>query len=123
MMNEATPWVKTTDLRETYLLEIVPADIPRGVNLEVKKSDFLAISGSSGSGKSTLLNLIGALDNPSDGKILIEDLDASPSATMVLTPKVSLGAVVFAVGVSVVLALCPFWRASKLKPIEALRHE
>jgi putative ABC transport system permease protein len=41
----------------------------------------------------------------------------------VLTPEVLLGALGFGIGVSVVFALYPAWRASKLKPVEALRYE
>jgi putative ABC transport system ATP-binding protein len=47
------------------------------VNLKVDSGDFLAILGPSGSGKSTLLNLIGALDKPTEGKMLIEGTDIS----------------------------------------------
>jgi len=43
--------------------------------------------------------------------------------TPVLTPTVFLGALAFGVGVSVIFALYPAWRASKLKPVEALRYE
>jgi ABC-type antimicrobial peptide transport system permease subunit len=45
------------------------------------------------------------------------------SITPVLTPMVFLGAFGFGVGVSVIFALYPAWRASKLKPVEALRYE
>jgi ABC-type antimicrobial peptide transport system permease subunit len=43
--------------------------------------------------------------------------------TPLLTPEVLVGALGFGVGVSVVFALYPAWRASKLKPVEALRYE
>jgi putative ABC transport system ATP-binding protein len=45
--------------------------------LKVESGDFLAVLGPSGSGKSTLLNLIGALDKPTEGKMLIESIDIS----------------------------------------------
>ena len=46
-----------------------------GINLEVGKGDFISIMGSSGSGKSTLLNLIGGMDRPDKGKILVNGED------------------------------------------------
>ena len=69
--------VQTVDLKKTYLLGKVPVYALRGVSLKVEGGDFLAILGPSGSGKSTLLNLIGALDKPTDGKLLIEGVDVS----------------------------------------------
>jgi putative ABC transport system ATP-binding protein len=47
------------------------------VKLKVEKGDFIAILGPSGSGKSTLLNMIGALDTPTEGKVLIDGVDIS----------------------------------------------
>ncbi len=49
----------------------------RGVNLEIKKGDFVSIIGPSGSGKSTLLHLMGALDIPTKGKVFIDGIDIS----------------------------------------------
>jgi putative ABC transport system ATP-binding protein len=69
--------VEAVNLKKTYLLGKVPVEALRGVNLKVESGDFLAILGPSGSGKSTLLNLIGALDKPTEGKMLIEGVDIS----------------------------------------------
>jgi len=74
---KTTTIVEAFNLKKTYLLGKVPVNALRGVNLKVESGDFLAILGPSGSGKSTLLNLIGALDKPTEGKMLIEGVDVS----------------------------------------------
>jgi putative ABC transport system ATP-binding protein len=50
-------------------------DVLKGVNLEVPQGDFLALMGPSGSGKTTLLNMMGGLDKPSSGSIVVADTD------------------------------------------------
>jgi len=49
----------------------------RGVDFRIDPGEFLAVVGASGSGKSTLLNMVGALDRPTSGKILIDGVDTS----------------------------------------------
>jgi lipoprotein-releasing system ATP-binding protein len=66
--------VKTRDLRKTYGGK-VPVPVLHGVDLEIRSGEFVAIVGQSGSGKTTLLNLLGALDTPTGGSVVINGVD------------------------------------------------
>jgi putative ABC transport system ATP-binding protein len=72
-----TTLVEAVDLKKTYMLGKVPVEAVRGVNMKVELGEFISILGPSGSGKSTMLNLIGALDKPTAGKLLIDGVDIS----------------------------------------------
>ena len=67
--------LKTENLRKTYGTGEAKVEALRGVNLTVNKGEFLSIVGTSGSGKSTLLHMLGGLDRPTEGKVIIDGKD------------------------------------------------
>ncbi len=69
--------VSAHDVTKTYRTGKVDTHALRGVNLQVRSRDFLAIVGPSGSGKTTLLNLIGALDSATAGRLQVLGKDLS----------------------------------------------
>jgi putative ABC transport system ATP-binding protein len=69
--------VKVESVIKNYLLGKVVVPALKGVSIAVEKGEFLAIAGPSGSGKTTLLNLIGCIEKPTAGKILIDSVDIS----------------------------------------------
>lgn len=67
--------IYTEELYKTYMLGTIPVEVLNDINLSVKKGEFITIMGPSGSGKSTLLYLLGGLDRPSKGKIMVKGKD------------------------------------------------
>lgn len=67
--------VRVTDVEKVYDENGVPVQALRGINLTVGKGDFSVIAGPSGSGKTTLLNIVGTLDKPTHGKVLLDGED------------------------------------------------
>ena len=72
--------IRTWDLRKTYVMGDQEIHAVSGIDIEIKKGEYVAIMGPSGSGKSTLMNLIGCLDTPTSGLYylagkLVSDMD------------------------------------------------
>ncbi len=69
--------VRLDNVKKDYLLGKVRIRVLKGISLKIEKGDFVAIVGKSGSGKSTLLHIIGCLDKPTSGRVIIHGKDVS----------------------------------------------
>lgn len=69
--------IKTENLTKVFKTDEVQTYALNQVDIQVKKGEFVAIMGPSGCGKSTLLNIIGLLDNPTEGKYIFDGVDVS----------------------------------------------
>jgi putative ABC transport system ATP-binding protein len=76
-MAEADPLIRVEHVSKIYRLGKQSVAALTDVSLDIDEGVFLAIAGPSGSGKSTLLNLIGCIDTPSKGRIVIDGVDTS----------------------------------------------
>ncbi len=87
------PLVRLTGVTRTYPLGRVKVRALTGVSLDAGRGDFLALTGPSGSGKTTLLNLIGCIDKPDSGRVVIDGVDVTnvPLHRLAATRRDTLG--------------------------------
>lgn len=74
-MVEDTSIVRLEQVVKAYQLGETTVQALRGINLTLRRGEFTAVVGASGSGKSTLLNMIGCIDEPSSGRIILDGID------------------------------------------------
>jgi len=88
-----TALVQAQDLQKTYRTGSIRFEALRGVSLEVERGDFIAIMGESGSGKSTLLHIVGGLDQPTAGSVIVagQRLDNLSETKLALFRRAEIG--------------------------------
>jgi len=76
-MSDNSFLIKAENIHKSYRMGLADVNVLKGVDLTIKKGEFLAIIGSSGSGKSTLLHILGTLDRPDKGVVRYDGRDLS----------------------------------------------
>ena len=69
------PFLRATDLSKSFVMGNQTVDVLKGINLEIRQGELLAMLGASGAGKSTLLHILGTLDRPTRGTVFYESRD------------------------------------------------
>jgi len=71
------PLIQVKSLHKRYAMAGEDLHVLRGIDMQIRENEYVAITGPSGSGKSTLMNIFGCLDRPTEGQYLLGDQDAS----------------------------------------------
>jgi len=77
--------IEIKNLHKTYDSDSIPVHAVNGVDLTIEEGEFTAVVGPSGSGKTTLLNIVGGLDEATDGKVIIDETDIGSLSSRKMT--------------------------------------
>lgn len=77
--------IETQKVKKVYNPESIPVVAVNGIDLQIQEGEFTAVVGPSGCGKTTLLNMIGGLDHPSEGKVIVGGQDIAGLSASALT--------------------------------------
>ena len=69
--------IEFKNVKKDYNTGSVPVSILKGVNFSIEEGEFVIILGASGAGKSTVLNILGGMDNPTSGSVIVDGEDIS----------------------------------------------
>ncbi|MCD4846201.1 MAG: ABC transporter ATP-binding protein [Methanosarcinales archaeon] len=76
--------IQAINITKQYKIDKITIDSLNGVDIEINKGDFVAIEGPSGSGKSTLLHILGCIESPTSGRVIINGTDTSSLSSKAL---------------------------------------
>jgi len=72
--------LQAENISRSFMIGNVSIDVLKGINMDVERGTFNILMGPSGSGKTTLLNILGALDSPNTGSVLIDGADMTKTS-------------------------------------------
>ena len=74
-------YIEFKDVKKIYKMGEVNIEALSGVDFTVKKGEFVVVAGASGAGKSTILNILGGMDSPTSGQIIVDNNEITFSST------------------------------------------
>jgi putative ABC transport system ATP-binding protein len=76
-LNTDAPIIQLKNVKKSYQLGETTVPALKGIDISLKRGEFTAVVGASGSGKSTLLNIVGCIDNPDSGNVLVDGIEVT----------------------------------------------